>query len=65
MRSVIVNPFDKREFDVAFSLLIEFGKDRNRLSLEEDEEISFAFLMKEKESISEISVTLETKKTAR
>lgn len=65
MRSVIVNPFDKREFDVAFSLLIEFSKDRNRLSLEEDEEISFAFLMKEKESISEISVTLETKKTAR
>ena len=50
---------------MAFSLLVEFGNDRKALSLEEDEEISFAFLMKDKESTREIVGKVDIKKLAR
>ncbi len=46
MKSVFINPRDKKEFDKSFSLLIEFGKERKRLTLDEDDDISFVFLMK-------------------
>ncbi len=46
MKSVIIKPIDKKEFDVAISFLKEFGKEGKRLSLE-DVEIGFVFLMKE------------------
>jgi hypothetical protein len=55
MKSVIIKPSDKKEFDAAISFLKEFGKERKRLSLEDDVEISFAFLMKETDSTKEIA----------
>jgi hypothetical protein len=55
MKSVIIKPIDKKEFDVAFSFLKESGKERKHLSLEDDVEIGFAFLMKETDITKEIA----------
>lgn len=65
MKSLIITPRDKREYESAFSLLAEFGKERNRLSLDDDEEISFAFLMKDAESIEEFADKSFPKKSPR
>jgi hypothetical protein len=65
MRSVIIRPRTKKEFDVVFSLLKEFGKERNRLSLDEDDDICFAFLVKETESAKEVASNVIMKKSKR
>jgi hypothetical protein len=51
MKSVFINPRDKKEFDKSFSLLIEFGKERKRLTLDDDDDISFVFLMQSSDEV--------------
>lgn len=65
MKSIRITPRNKKEFDIAFSLIVEFGKERNRLSLEEDDDISFAFLMKDTDSVKEDAGKVVAKKIAR
>ncbi len=65
MKSIRITPRNKKEFDIAFSLIVEFGKERNRLSLEEDDDISFAFLMKDTDSVKEDVGKVVAKKIAR
>jgi hypothetical protein len=65
MRSVTIISRDKKEFHTAFSLLIEFGKERNLLTLNDDDDISFAFLMKEKNDSVEDPVKVSAKKSDR
>lgn len=65
MRSVTIIPRDKKEFQTAFSLLIDFGKERNLLTLEDDDTISFAFLMKEKDVSAEVPAKVSAKKSDR
>ncbi len=48
MKSIYIIPRDKKEFSVALTCVIEFSRERKRLSLSEDENIGFSFLMKEK-----------------
>jgi len=45
MKTVNIVPRDKKEFNKALLLIMEFSKERKLLSLEDDEDISFAFLM--------------------
>lgn len=52
MSSVIITPSNKKQFDSAFTLLIEFGSRQKRLS-GDDEDFNFAFLKKEKEGVDE------------
>lgn len=65
MRSVTIIPRDKKEFNTVFSLLIDFSKERNLLTLEDDDTISFAFLMKEKDESVEVPVKVSAKKSDR
>lgn len=65
MKSIVITPTDKMEFEISFSLLNEFGKDRKLLSLDDDEEISFAFLMNVADSTKEAISKVVTKKTVR
>lgn len=64
MKSVIIKPRDSKEFEIAFSLISEFGKDRKLMTLEDDEEISFAFLMNVADSAVEATSKVVMKKTA-
>lgn len=64
MKSIIIKPRDKKEFDEALSLLPDFGKERNRLSLEDDDEIGFAFLMNVADLAKEGAGKVINKKTA-
>ncbi len=45
MKSVSIAPRNKKEFDLAFDLLTEFGEGRRPLSWEGKGEIGFIFLM--------------------
>ncbi len=65
MRSVTITPHDKKEFHTAFSFLIDFSKERNLLTLEDDDTISFAFLMKEKDVSVEIPAKVSAKNADR
>ena len=65
MKSLVITPSDKKEFEIAFSLITEFGKDCKRMTLEDDEEISFAFLMNVVDSTKEATNKVVTKKTVR
>jgi hypothetical protein len=65
MRSVTIIPRDKKEFDTTLSLLIDFGKDRNLLTLEDDENISFAFLMKKQDVSVEVPAKVSSKNAGR
>jgi hypothetical protein len=65
MRSVIITPHYKKEFDLAFSLMIEFGRERKRLSLDDGGDISFVFLMKEIDNPKEVSGKIIAKKIMR
>lgn len=60
MRSVIVTPDTKKQFDSAFTLLIEFGSRQKRFSWD-DEDFNFAFLKKEKESVNEAGKVISKK----
>jgi biopolymer transport protein ExbD len=64
MKSIIIKPRDSKEFEIAFSLISEFGKDRKQMTLEDDEEISFAFLMNVADSAKEATSKVVMKKTA-
>jgi hypothetical protein len=52
MSSVIIIPDTKKQFDLAFTLLTEFGSRQKGLSWD-DEDFNFAFLKKEKEPENE------------
>jgi len=65
MRSVLITPHNKVEFDLAFELLTDFADGRRPLSWEGKGEIGFAFLMKEKENINTVTEKVESKKTIR
>ncbi len=65
MKSVLINPRDKKEFDKAFSLLIEFGKERKRLTLDDDDDISFVFLMKSGDEVFHVEEKVISKKSTR
>lgn len=53
MSTIIITPGTKRQFDLAFDLVMEFGNRQKRLSWDDEEDFNFAFLKKEKESVSE------------
>jgi len=57
MKIVNIVPRDKKEFDKALLLIMEFGNERKLLSLEDDEDISFAFLMNVNVDVVESSRT--------
>jgi hypothetical protein len=61
MSSVIITPGTKKQFDSAFTLLTEFGSRQKRLSWDDEADFNFAFLKKEKESVTE-AVTVVSKK---
>ena len=65
MKSLIITPSGKKEFEIVLTLLSDFGKERKLLSLEDDEEISFAFLMNVADSTKEAISKVVTKKTVR
>lgn len=65
MKSITIAPRNQKEFYVAFNLLTEFGKERKRLSLDDDDDISFAFLMKESENTKEDAGNVFVKKSKR
>jgi hypothetical protein len=54
MRTVIITPRDKREFDLAFGLMIESGKERKRQLVDERDDIGFCFLMQESHRSKEV-----------
>lgn len=62
MKSVIVNPRNEKEFELAFSLMKEFSKDQKSLSLDEGDHIGFAFLMNKTQQVKETPVKVITKK---
>lgn len=64
MKSIIIKPRDSKEFEIAFSLISEFGKDRKRMTLQDDEEISFVSLMNVEDSVEEATSKVVMKKTA-
>lgn len=65
MKSIIIKPCDNKEFEIVFALITEFGKDRKRMTLEDDEEISFAFLMNDADSTKEVISKVASQKTTR
>ncbi len=65
MKSLIITPSGKKEFEIVLTLLSDFGKERKLLSLEDDEEISFAFLMNVEDSPKEVTGRVVTGKTVR
>lgn len=65
MKSIFIKPRDNKEFDKAFSMLVEFGKERKRLTLKDDEEISFAFLIKAGVEAPQVQEKVVSKKPAR
>jgi len=64
MKSLVIHPRNKKEFDSALSSLPEFGRGRNLLTLEDDDSICFVFLMKAKDAAEETSVSSAIKKPA-
>ena len=65
MKSIFTIPRDKKEFEKAFSLLIEFGKERKLLTLDDDDEISFAFLLKTGSIVSQTQEKDISRKSSR
>lgn len=65
MKSLFINPRDKKEFDKSFSLLIEFGKERKRLTLDDDDDICFVYLMKSGDEVNHVEEKIISKKSAR
>jgi hypothetical protein len=63
MKSINIVPRDREEFDMAFSLLTKFCEERILLSLEEDEDIIFAFLIRHKEESAQVPVKVIEKKS--
>jgi len=62
VKSIVIKVIDKKEFEIVFSLMTEFGKDSKRLSLQDEEEISFAFLMNMTDRMKEVAGKIVTKK---
>lgn len=64
MSTVIIIPGTKKQFDLAFNMLAEFGSERKPFPPDGKEEgsIDFAFLMKEIESAKEVIVNASEKK---
>jgi len=65
MRSVVITPHSKEEFELAFELLTEFADGRRPLAWEGKGDIGFAFLLKDKGSINAEAENAESKKTVR
>jgi hypothetical protein len=63
MRSVYIHTHNKKEFDKAFSLLIEFDKERKMITLKDDEDIGFVFLLKFKEDSALLQEKILSKKS--
>lgn len=49
MKTVIITPRNKQEFNFAFSLSVDFSKERKRFLWEESKDTGLVFLMKESE----------------
>ncbi|MEY4931638.1 MAG: hypothetical protein RI909_2362 [Bacteroidota bacterium] len=62
MKSIIVNPRNEKEFESAFSLMKEFSKDQKSLSLDEGDDITFAFLMNKSEKTNDVPAKVITRK---
>lgn len=45
MKSIIIKPSTNKEFDLALSWMNEFSKPRKRITLMNDDEIGFTFMM--------------------
>ncbi len=45
MKSIIIKPRDSKEFEMAFSSISDFAKDHKRMTLADDDEISFVCLV--------------------
>ncbi len=54
MKSIVIKPFDNKDFEKAFSLLTEFGKEPKLHALKDDE-IGFAFLMNVVDTTKEVA----------
>ena len=65
MKSVFIIPRSKKEFDKALSLLIDYGKERKHITLEEDDDLSFAFLMKAEEEGTQVLEKINLNKSVR
>jgi hypothetical protein len=65
MKSVYIHTHDKKEFDKAFSLLIEFDNERKPLTLDEDDDIGFVFLLKIKDDSALVQEKLVSKKSSK
>ena len=62
MKSVMIIPRSKQEFNVAFSLSVDFSKERKRFSWEESKDTGLVFLMKESDGKA-ITKSIPVKKT--
>lgn len=65
MRSVTITPCNKKELDLAFDLLTEFGEGTRPLSWDGKGEIGFVFLMNFNESAKETTGKVVEKKLTR
>ena len=65
MKSVSIAPRNKKEFDLAFDLLTEFGEGRRPLSWEGKGEIGFVFLVNVMGSAKEMTGKVVEKKLTR
>jgi hypothetical protein len=65
MRSVTIAPRNKKEFDLAFDLLTEFGEGTRPVSWDGKGEIGFIFLMNVTDNAKETTGKVIEKKLAR
>lgn len=65
MRSVMIAPHNKKEFDLAFDLLTEFGEGTRPLSWDGKGEIGFIFLMNVTGGVKETTGKVLEKKLTR
>jgi hypothetical protein len=61
MSTILIAPGTKRQFDLAFDLVTEFGNRQKRLSWDDEVDFNIAFLMKEKESVNEVDKVSQKK----
>jgi hypothetical protein len=65
MKSIVISPRTKKEFETTFSLVQEFSKGRNLFSLKDDDTISFAFLINAGSDAEAVQSTPPGKKSSR
>jgi hypothetical protein len=65
MVSVIITPRDKKEFNLAFDLLPEFGNGRKPLEWDGKGDIGFIFLLNESDTSKDVTDKMVAKKLSR